>query len=82
MNPLTIIPVAGIGEMSYGRFALYNVAGGLLWVISLTGGGYLFGNIPIVKNNFELVVRGIIAVSLLPIVFELLRAYGKREAAA
>jgi membrane-associated protein len=47
-----------------------------------TGAGYLFGNIPIVKENFELVVLGIIGVSVLPIVFEVVRAYSKREASA
>ena len=65
--------VAGIGEMSYGRFALYNVAGALLWVIALTGGGYLFGNIPVVRQNFTLVVFAIIALSVLPAIVEVLR---------
>src|SRR5262249_16732374 len=43
--------VAGIGRMSYARFGLYNVAGGILWVVMLTAGGYLFGNIPVVRSN-------------------------------
>jgi membrane-associated protein len=47
-----------------------------------TGAGYLFGNIPIVKENFELVVLGIVGVSVLPIVYEVVRAYAKREASA
>jgi membrane-associated protein len=62
--------VAGIGAMSYSRFILYNVAGGLLWVVLFVGGGYLFGNIPVVKNNFSIVVLGIVGISLLPIAIE------------
>jgi membrane-associated protein len=79
----TFLPfVAGGAQMPYRSFMFYNVTGCVLWVGLCTGAGYLFGNIPIVKNNFELVVLGIIAVSLLPIVFEVLRAYAKREASA
>ena len=66
--------VAGIGAMSYSRFILYNVAGGLLWVVLFVGGGYLFGNIPVVKNNFSIVVLSIVAISLLPIAIELYKA--------
>ena len=62
--------VAGIGAMSYGRFLAYNVVGGLVWVGMFVGGGYAFGNIPVVKENFSIVVLSIIALSLLPIVFE------------
>lgn len=58
--------VAGIGRMSYGRFALYNVSGAVLWILTFLLGGYQFGNIPGVKKNFELVIVGIIIVSLLP----------------
>jgi len=65
--------VAGIGRMSYARFALYNVAGGLAWIAILTTGGYLFGNIPAVRSNFTLVIFAIIGVSLLPPVVEVLR---------
>ncbi len=65
--------VAGIGRMRYARFALYNVAGGLLWIVSLIGAGYLFGNIPIVRNNFTLVIFAIIVISILPAVIEVLR---------
>jgi membrane-associated protein len=65
--------VAGIGRMSYPRFALYNVTGGVGWIVSLTVGGYLFGNIPVVRQNFTLVIFAIIAISILPGVIELLR---------
>jgi membrane-associated protein len=65
--------VAGIGRMTYARFALYNVAGGVLWIALLTGGGYFFGNIPVVRRNFTLVIFAIIALSVLPGVIEMLR---------
>jgi membrane-associated protein len=62
--------VAGIGLMSYPRFLAYNVFGGLLWVGLCLGAGYAFGNIPVVKSNFSIVVLGIVAISLLPIAIE------------
>ncbi|MCS7182758.1 MAG: DedA family protein [Thermoanaerobaculum sp.] len=65
--------VAGVGAMTYGKFFLYNVVGGILWVVSLTLAGYFFGNIPIVRKNFSLVILGIIVVSVLPAVTEALR---------
>jgi len=58
--------VAGIGAMSYWHFLAYNVIGGLTWVLSLVLGGYFFGNLPIVKNNFSLVIIAIVLVSVLP----------------
>jgi membrane-associated protein len=58
--------VAGFARMDPRRFFLYNVSGGLLWVISLTGAGYLFGNLPFVRDNLTAVILGIIFVSLLP----------------
>jgi membrane-associated protein len=64
--------VAGIGSMAYKTFALYNVLGAVLWTGICVGAGYLFGNIPAVHNNFSLVVLGIIAVSVLPVVYEIL----------
>jgi membrane-associated protein len=70
----TFVPfVAGVAEMTYPTFAFYNLAGGVAWVGLCVGGGYVFGNVPIVKENFSLVVLGIVAVSLLPMVIEYLR---------
>jgi membrane-associated protein len=66
--------VAGIGRMSYPVFAAWNVTGGIFWVVSLTLAGYFFGEIPVVKENFETVILAIIALSVMPIVFEYLRA--------
>jgi membrane-associated protein len=71
----TFLPfVAGGAGMSYRSFTFYNVTGCLLWVGTCVGAGYLFGNIPVVKNNFTLVALGIVAVSLLPMVVEMLKA--------
>jgi membrane-associated protein len=79
----TFLPfVAGGAQMPYRSFMFYNVTGCVLWVGICTGAGYLFGNIPIVKENFELVVLGIIGVSVLPIVYEVVRSFSKREASA
>ena len=70
----TFVPfVAGAGTMSYSTFALFNVSGALIWVGVCTLGGYAFGNVPVVKENFTLVALGIVAVSLLPMVIELVR---------
>jgi membrane-associated protein len=66
--------VAGVGNMTYRKFVGYCLLGGFMWVFGLTMAGYIFGQIPIVKNNFEVVIFGIIGVSLLPILFEVLRA--------
>jgi membrane-associated protein len=66
--------VAGIGRMRYGYFATWNVTGGIVWVVSLSLAGYLFGQIPIVKRNFETVVLAIIVLSVMPMVFEYVRA--------
>ncbi len=65
--------VAGVGSMSYPRFVLFNVAGGILWVSICLFAGYFFGGLPFVKNNFSLVVIAIIVISLLPILFEYVR---------
>ena len=70
----TFVPfVAGVARMSYPAFALYNVAGAFLWVGICVGAGYLFGNIPIVRDNFSLVAIGIVIVSILPMVFEFIK---------
>ena len=66
--------VAGIGAMTYKRFMAYNVIGALLWVVLVTPAGYFFGSIPVVKDNFTLVILGIVVVSILPGVFEFLKA--------
>lgn len=58
--------VAGAGSMSYRRFAIYNVSGGIVWVGSMLFAGYFFGNIPVVKDNFSLVVLAIIILSIIP----------------
>ena len=65
--------VAGVGKMDYPRFLAYNVVGGVVWVLLLVGAGYFFGNIEVVRKNFELVVLGIIGISVLPVVFETIR---------
>jgi membrane-associated protein len=66
----TFVPfVAGCGSMSYPQFAMYNVAGALLWVTICLGAGLAFGNIPAVKENFTLVALGIVFISLLPILW-------------
>jgi membrane-associated protein len=65
--------VAGIGRMSYGRFIVYNIGGGVGWIAALILGGYAFGNIPIVRRNFTMVILAIIVLSILPGVVELLR---------
>jgi membrane-associated protein len=71
----TFVPfVAGAATMNYPKFAFYNVAGALLWVGVCLGAGYAFCNIPVVKQNFTLVTLGIIAVSLLPILIEIIKA--------
>lgn len=78
----TLAPfVAGLGRMTYGRFMLYNVTGGLGWVLICTIAGYFFGNLPFVKNNFSLVVLAIIFISILPGVFEYLRHRRQARAA-
>ena len=71
--------VAGMGNMHYGRFIRYNIIGALMWAGLLTYAGYFFGELPVVKNNFGLVVIGIIAVSVLPMAVEIAKAkWGKK----
>lgn len=74
--------VAGIGKMNYSKFITYNIVGGFIWVFSLTLLGFFFGNIPFVAENFEIVVLGIIGISVLPILFEMAKGYfaKKKEA--
>jgi membrane-associated protein len=76
--------VAGIGEMSYGHFLSYNVIGGIAWVALFTFGGYFFGNLPFVQNNFAVVVVAIIIISVMPGVYEFIKERSRtaREARA
>jgi len=66
--------IAGIGRMRYRHFALWNVSGAAVWVAGLVLAGYQFGQIPLVKRNFETVILAIVAISLLPILVEFVRA--------
>jgi membrane-associated protein len=75
----TFMPfVAGAAGMRVGSFFLYNLAGAVGWVALCMGAGMLFGNVPMVRNNFSLVTIGIVAVSLLPVLFEYLRHRSRR----
>lgn len=74
--------VAGIGKMAYSRFALFNVTGGVAWVLSFVLGGYFFGNVPIVKRNFHIVIVAIVILSVLPPIVEYLRSRGRAAAPA
>jgi membrane-associated protein len=65
--------VAGAARMEYGRFLFFNVSGGVLWITLFLLGGFFFGNIPVVRDNFGLVILVIIAISLLPALFEYVR---------
>ncbi len=71
---------AGIGSMSYGRFAAYNVAGAVLWIGLFTFSGYYFGNLSIVKNNFSIAILAIIVISIMPGVVEVIRSRAKKIA--
>jgi membrane-associated protein len=66
--------VGGVGDMRYSTFAVFNVVGAIAWVVVCAGAGFVFGDIPVVQKNFELVVLGIIGVSVLPIAVELWKA--------
>jgi membrane-associated protein len=74
--------VAGVGRMSYFRFMVYNVTGALAWVLGFLLVGYYFGNRPAVKENFTIIILAIIVISFLPAVFEFLRHWQARRAAA
>ncbi|MFD1002302.1 DedA family protein [Ohtaekwangia kribbensis] len=73
--------VAGIGAMSYTKFASFNVIGGIAWVGSFLFLGYFFGGIPVIKNNFTYVIFGIIFVSILPPIIEVIRSRTKSQQA-
>ena len=74
--------VAGMGRMSYGRFVLFNILGGIFWVLLCTLSGYFFGNIPFVKENFSLVILAIVFISILPALASILseKVRGRRAA--
>lgn len=70
--------LAGVGTMSYPKFAFYNIAGAFVWVTSFTYAGFFFGSTPLVQKNFKLVILAIIIISIMPGVIEILKA--RREA--
>lgn len=70
--------VAGVGKMTYVKFITYNIAGGILWVCSITLAGYFFGNMPVIKNNFDKAILVIIFISILPAIVEYLRHHFKK----
>lgn len=70
----TFVPFfAGVGKMNSGKFLVYNFTGGFLWITSFVFAGYLFGNIPVIKENFSLFVYGIIALTILPVVYKTIK---------
>lgn len=71
--------VAGAGTMNYGKFITYNVIGAVAWVVLMMGSGVLFGQLEIVKKNFELVVIGIVVLSVMPMVIEWWKNRGKKD---
>lgn len=76
----TITPfVAGVGEMKYFTFLTFSIGGAILWISSLTCLGYFFGNLDIVKNNFEIVVLAIIGISILPMILQLVKSLLKKS---
>lgn len=73
--------VAGIGRMTYSRFIAFNVVGGVLWVMVIVSGGYLFGNIPFIKNNFSFVILAFILIPGIPSVVEFIKIQISRRKA-
>jgi len=74
--------IAGVGQMSWGKYMAYTVFSAFIWVVPITLLGYLFGNVPIVKENFSLVVLGVIGISLLPVIYQAVKGFfaSKKEA--
>lgn len=76
----TLAPfVAGIGKMNYSKFISFNAIGGVIWVLGVSALGYFFGNIPVVKKNFEIVIIAIILISVLPVIIEVLKSKMKKS---
>lgn len=76
----TIAPfVAGVAKMPFGRFTLFNIIGGVAWIASLLLAGYLLGQIPVVKNNFDIVIVVIAVVTFFPAVFAALKSKFKKK---
>ena len=65
--------IAGDGKMTYAKFFSYNIIGGIAWITLFVFGGYLFGNVPVIKRNFTIVILAIIILSVLPVVYEVIR---------
>ena len=75
----TFVPfVAGIGEMRYGYFITYNVLGGVIWTALFSFGGYFFGNLPVVRDHFSLVIIAIVIISVLPAIIEFAKSRRKQ----
>jgi membrane-associated protein len=76
----TFVPfLAGVAPMRYGTFLINNIIGGVLWIASLVYTGYLFGNVPWVKQNLSLIIVGILVVSVLPIAIKVLQERRKKS---
>jgi len=76
----TFVPfTAGMGKMEYKRFIFYNIFGGVIWVATFLAAGYLFGNLPIIKNNLSLVILAIIFITILPPIIKFLSIIKKRK---
>jgi membrane-associated protein len=71
--------LAGVGAMKYPRFIAYNIIGGLLWTGIFLMSGYFFGNIPVIKNNFSLVILAIMVISLIPLIIEVVKYYREMQ---
>ena len=71
--------VAGIGKMEYQKFLFYSISGGFTWVFGFVLAGYFFGNIPIIRDNFSIVIMGIIAVSVLPAIFKISKEWLRKK---
>ena len=72
--------MAGVGKMTYSRFLPLDILGGFIWIYSLTFAGFLFGNIPFIKNNLSFVILAIIALSLMPLFLSWMRHRRRIEA--